>query len=86
MALHLGVKNIYTIGWDLEKPGTTTSHHFYEDRELVRRADPMKEEEIKLNIETTKHLNEWLLSRGVNLFVANENSYVHSSVPRRLLK
>jgi hypothetical protein len=46
----------------------------------------MKEEEIKLNIETTKHLNEWLLSRGVNLFVANENSYVHSSVPRRLLK
>jgi glycosyltransferase involved in cell wall biosynthesis len=86
MAIHLGVKNIYTIGWDLEKPGTTTSHHYYEDRELIRKADPMKQEEIKLNIETTKHLNEWLLSKGVNLFVANENSYVHSSVPRRLLK
>jgi hypothetical protein len=86
MAVHLGVKNIHTIGWDLEKPGTTTSHHYYGERKLVRRADPMKQEEIKLNIETTKHLNEWLLSKGVNLFVANENSYVHSSVPRRLLR
>jgi glycosyltransferase involved in cell wall biosynthesis len=86
MAIHLGVKNIHTIGWDLEKPGTTISNHYYENKNLIRPADPMKQEEIKLNIETTKHLYNWLQSRGINLFVANENSYVHETVPRRLLK
>ena len=85
-AIHLGVKNIYTIGWDLESPGTTKSSHFYEDRSLIRPADPMKQEEIKLNIDTTKHLYEWLKSKDIGLFVANSNSYVHKTVPRRLLK
>ena len=86
MAVHLGVKNIYTIGWDLEKPGETKSNHYYSDRQLIRPADPMKKEEITLNIETTKHLYKWLNSKGINLFVANDNSYVHETVPRSLLK
>ena len=86
MAVHLGVKNIYTIGWDLEKPGETKSHHYYGDRRLIRPADPMKQEEIKLNIETTKHLYKWLQQKEIGLFVANDNSYVHESVPRSLLK
>ena len=86
MAVHLGVKNIYTIGWDLEKLGSIKSNHYYEDRKLIRPADPMKQEEIKLNIETTKHLNEWLKNKDINLFVANHDSYVHNSVPRSILE
>ena len=86
LALHLGVKEINTIGWDLEEPGSTKSNHYYENRNVVRPADPMKQEEILLNIEMTKHLNEWLISKNTKLYVANDNSYVHKSVPRRLLK
>ena len=85
-AEHLGVKNIYTIGWDLEEPGSTKSNHFYKDKSLIRPADPMKQEEITLNIEMTKHLQQWLQTKGINLFVANDNSHVHKSVPRRILK
>ena len=85
-AIHLGFKNIYTIGWDLEKEGETKSHHFYKDTDLIRRADVMKPNETKLNIEMTKHLHKWLKSKGINLFVASEDSYVHNTIPRRLLK
>jgi len=85
-AIHMGFKNIYTIGWDLEKPGSTKSSHFYENKSLIRPADPMKQEEISLNIETTRHLHKWLKKKRINLFVANDNSYVHKSVPRRILK
>jgi len=46
----------------------------------------MAEEEIFLNIETTRHLYKWLKKKKINLFVANDNSYVHKSVPRRILK
>tara|TARA_R110002110_G_scaffold343746_1_gene553754 strand:- start:2043 stop:4013 length:1971 start_codon:yes stop_codon:yes gene_type:complete len=86
MAIHLGVKNIYTIGWDLEAPGETKSNHYYGERSLTRPADPMKQEEIILNIETTKHLHKWLKSKDINLYVANDNSHVHNSIPRSILK
>jgi len=85
-AVHMGFKNVYTIGWDLEKPGSIKSNHFYENKNLIRPADPMKQEEIALNIETTRHLYKWLKKKRINLFVANDNSYVHKSVPRRILK
>lgn len=85
-AVHMGFKNIYTIGWDLEKPGEIKSNHFYNNKNLIRPADPMKQEEILLNIEMTKHLSKWLKDKGINLYVANQNSYVHEEVERRLLK
>ena len=85
-AVHMGFKNIYTIGWDLEKEGETKSHHFYKNKNLIRKADAMKPNETKLNIEMTEHLYKWLKSNGINLFIANENSHVHKAVPRRLLK
>lgn len=86
LAVHLGVKNIYTIGWDLEKPGSKESNHYYGERSVIRPADPMKDEEIKLNIQMSKHLKEWLETKNINLFVANEGSYVHESVPRSFIK
>jgi hypothetical protein len=86
LAVHLGVKNIYTIGWDLEKPGSTKSNHFYKDRKVIRPADSMPEDEIRNNINMSKHLNKWLKSKGINLYVASEGSYVHESIPRRILK
>ena len=86
LAVHMGVKNIYTIGWDLEKPGSTKSNHFYKDRPVIRPADDMPKDEINNNINMSKHLCKWLESKGINLYVANEGSYVHDSIPRRILK
>ena len=86
-ALHLGFKNIYTIGWDLEKPGTLCSNHFYkyEDKKIVRRPDAMKPDEAEKNIATSLKVYEWLKTKGVNLYVASPDSYVHPEVPRKLI-
>lgn len=83
--LHAGFKNVYTIGWDLEKPGSTNSNHFYpNDREVVKPADPMKPDEIEKNITMSLELYKWLKTKGVNLYVSSPNSYVHPEVPRKL--
>ena len=85
-ALHLGVQNIYTIGWDMENPGTTTSHHFYEDSDKVlRKPDPMKKDEIVKNIEASRDAYKWLKEKGVNLYIGSEGSHVHSDIPRKIL-
>ena len=85
-ALHLGVNNIYTLGWDMESPGTTTSHHFYkEDKKIIRRPDPMKQDEIVKNIAASKAAYKWLKQKGVNLYIGSEGSHVHSDVPRKFL-
>ena len=85
MAEHLGVKDIYTIGWDLEKPGTVKSNHYYKknDKDLIRPADLMKPYEIEKNIEASKEFEKWLRTRNINLYVATENSHVHESVKRK---
>ena len=85
LAVHLGVKEINTIGWDLEKPGTTKSNHFYKNRQVIRPADSMPKEEIELNIEMSKHLYKWLKEKGIDLYVANEDSHLHNIIPRRLI-
>ena len=85
LAVHLGVKEINTIGWDLEKPGTTKSNHFYKNRQVIRPADSMPKEEIELNIEMSKHLYKWLKEKGIDLYVTNEGSHLHNIIPRRLI-
>ena len=85
LAVHLGVKEINTIGWDLEKPGTMKSNHFYKNRQVVRPADSMPRDEIELNIEMSKHLYQWLKEKGIELYVASEESYLHNTIPRRML-
>ena len=84
-AYHLGAKNIYTIGWDFEKLGTTKSHHYYnkEEKHISRPADQMKPQEIKDNIKASLEISKWLNSKSTNLFVTTENSYVHKEVERK---
>ena len=85
MAEHIGVKDIYTIGWDLEEPGTVKSSHYYEksEKDLIRPADLMKPYEIEKNIEASKEFERWLATKDINLYIATENSHVHESVKRR---
>ena len=70
----------------MENPGTTTSHHFYEDASNIgRKPDPMKKDEIVKNIEASRDAYKWLKQKGVNLYIGNEGSYVHEDVPRKIL-
>ena len=84
-AYHLGVKNIYTLGWDLESPGTLKSRHYYDKsvKNIVRPADSMRPKEIADNILASANICAWLESKNVNLYVATENSYVHEKVERK---
>tara|TARA_B100000424_G_C22864800_1_gene460656 strand:- start:272 stop:1075 length:804 start_codon:yes stop_codon:yes gene_type:complete len=84
-AYHLGAKNIYTVGWDFESPGTLKSHHYYNkaEKQILRPADQMKPQEIKDNINASLAVSKWLKSQNVNLFVATKNSYVHEEVERK---
>ena len=82
---HLGFSSVTTIGWDLEKPGDTHSNHFYGDRDLINKAAPMEPTEAEDNINASLKISEWLGSRNIELFVGNNNSFVHSEVKRRSL-
>ena len=86
---HLGVKNVYTIGWDLERPGETKSTHFYDaiknNINIIRKSDPMRPKEIEKNIEASQSFFEWLKSQGINLYVASKDSHVHEDVPRQII-
>ena len=81
---YLGVSKIYTIGWDLEQPGTTKSNHYYQNENIniIRKADPMSKREIEFNIETSKEFYNWLKKKDIDLLIATQNSHVHESIPR----
>jgi len=87
---HLGISNVHTIGWDFETPGETKSIHFYDLEEnvpnVVRRSDPMRDEEIETNIEASKSFYEWLKEKNINLHIAAPGSHVHENVPRKYLE
>ena len=84
-AYHLGVSNIYTLGWDLEKPGTLKSSHYYDktNKQIIRPADIMNSQEIVDNITASLKVASWLKNKNVNLYVATKNSHVHESVERK---
>lgn len=89
LAYHLGFSNLITLGWDHEKPGTTTSHHFYDhalsSEQLINPASKMLDDEISRNINMSKEWYLWLKDRGVNLSTISKNSHIHEIIPRASL-
>jgi len=84
---HLGVSDVYTIGWDHEKIGQTKSTRYYDDKEvrLTRKSDPMRPDEIERNIELSRDFCSWLREKGVNVYIGTKGSHVHSDVPRKMI-
>ena len=81
----MGFSSVTTIGWDLAKPGETTSHHFYEEDTLINKALPMERTEIEDNIQASLALSNWLSENNIELLIGNNNSYVHEKVKRKML-
>ena len=98
MAEHLGASTVYTVGWDFEAPGTTTSHHYYDEdvapegvkekagSQIIRPSDHMDAGEIAKKIEASQNLDRWLQSKDIDLFVATDASYVHKAVRRKKIQ
>ncbi len=83
MAIHLGFKNIYTIGWDFYP--VARPHHFYDEDSLydgnIGNWGQMKRE-VHANIEQSDFLYYWLKDRGVKLQTIGSKSCVSQNIPR----
>jgi len=82
LALHLGVKDIVTIGWDLGDPNTSTSdwNHFY-NLDVGKVTGPATGE-IAQKLASTEKLYDWLKDKGINLSVISDKSYVSKKFDR----
>jgi hypothetical protein len=95
LALHLGVKEIVTLGWDLSYtlPKTVTTpngvitdkikeSHFYGSNKHTSNNIIKIINENKFIIKSSKVLNKWLNYRGIRLFVLSDLSKLDESIPR----
>lgn len=80
MALHVGVKDIYAIGWD---SGNKVGEHFYNsDTHLTSNRDF----EYEMVQKGSGPLYNWLKEKGINLHLVSKVSALDSQIPRISLK
>ena len=65
VAIHVGVKSITTIGWDLDK----YKNHFYEGQEEVDNIACEIPWDMKLNAVAVPSIKKWIESKGIELRV-----------------
>ena len=84
-AIHLGVKNIFALGWDLSynniKDVDNYKHFFGDTKNLFNRGDIL-DWEIEANRQISKDLYYWLASKGINLYLASTQSSLYEGIPR----
>lgn len=76
-AVHLGVKNIKTLGWDLNSHGC----HFYEEGKVDNKGCEIPWD-IKANAEAVPSIVEWLKTKGINLTTISKTSSLSETVER----
>ena len=93
LALYLGVKKIVTLGWDIGDVSKFKGNnlkedvwqdHFYEDTsdKMAYAPTPMNFHEVNTVVNSTKGLNKWLSSKGVELNIISDRNPAHKSIPR----
>jgi len=89
-AVHLGVKEIVVVGWDIADDETnkddvsyTEDHkHFYgSTKDLLNRGD-MIPHKLQKERETSKDLYYWLKEKGIHLKLASKQSSLDECIPR----
>ncbi len=84
MAIHLGVKSITCIGWDLTKQKVNESNyeHFYGSTNgLINRGDIL-DWEIEETREFSKNFYEWCCQNDIELKLASQRSSLYEKIPR----
>ncbi len=94
IALHLGVKEITTIGWDIgdiSKFDNIKEKEFFQDHvdnsseKIIYAKTPQTKLELQTIINSTEYLNKWLLSKGIELNIISDRNPSHKSIPRTKL-
>ena len=76
LCLHLGVKNIVTIGWDLK---VTDKHkHFYKEKMDCKPQDG----ELQQAVNSTKPFWEWCNINGIDLKIISDVNEVDNRFKR----
>jgi len=90
LLVHMGVKEIITLGWDLGELNVTTMQHFFKevpedmkgDSDGVYNKPRIRPYEVGDIAESTKALYYWLRSKGIYLYIVSNKSLVDPIVPR----
>jgi len=80
MALHIGVKDIYAIGWD---SGDKVGEHFYKSKTHLTSNRNFEYEMVQKG---SGPLYNWLKDKGVNLHLISKVSALNEQIPRIELK
>ena len=92
LAVHLGVKSITTLGWDIadmstfddDPYGDSFQEHSYKGKSnIVYAPTPTNKHEAETVIKSTKHLKKWLNeSKEIDLKIISDTNPAHKSIER----
>jgi hypothetical protein len=89
LLVHLGVKEIVTLGWDLgERNAPNMEHFFHEEPSGSEKSDGIVNKprirsfEVGDIAKSTKALYYWLRAKGIYLHIVSDRSLVDEVVPR----
>ena len=91
LAIHLGVKSITTLGWDIadlssfgdDPYGDAWQDHSYDGKsKIVYAVTPTNKDEALTVIKSTKFLGEWLKSMNIDLKIISDTNPAHKSIER----
>lgn len=88
MAIHLGVKSIKVLGWDLTMDKVTEKDykHFYGSTDgLINRGDIL-DWEIEETRKFSKDFYNWCLENNISLSLVSSQSSLYSEIPREKLE
>lgn len=88
MAMHLGVKKIVTVGWDIgdmsaykEKDAVFIDHYYSDNTHLYDKFH-MTRRELQLMIDSSEKLYEWVTSKGIEFNIASPTNPASDVIPR----
>jgi hypothetical protein len=84
LTIHLGVKNIVGLGWDLtnDKVNEDTDHHFYGNTQNLFNRGDVLDWEIEAGRESSKDIYYWLKELGIDLQLVSDISTLYDGIER----
>lgn len=92
LAVHLGVKSITTLGWDIGDTSKFTGNNLYEDvwqdhyyegdQNIQYAKTPMNFHEVNTVVNSVEHLSEWLKGRNIDFGIISDRNSCSANVKR----